>query len=99
MLVVTSNHADDKTPKEAPKEPSSPSKDSYVKIRVEVEMRGILPRGRDLLHRIDPPDMKVGWHNCLDRRLIPPRAPSMDDLSRFCCQNPAAREIWATCGG
>jgi len=42
ILVATANHADDKTPKEAPKGPSKPSKDSYVKVRVEVEIRGIL---------------------------------------------------------
>jgi hypothetical protein len=40
--VVTSNQADDKTPKEARKELFKPSKDSYVKVRVEVEIRGIL---------------------------------------------------------
>jgi hypothetical protein len=42
LLVATANLADDKTPKEAPKEPSKPSKDSYVKVRVEVEVRGVL---------------------------------------------------------
>jgi hypothetical protein len=38
LLVATANLADDKTPKDAPK----PSKDSYVKVRVEVEVRGVL---------------------------------------------------------
>ena len=42
LLVATTNLADDKTPKVAPKEPSKPSKDSYVKVRVEVEVRGVL---------------------------------------------------------
>jgi len=44
LLAATANRADDKTPKEAPKEPSKPSKDSYVKVRVEVEVRGVLSR-------------------------------------------------------
>src|SRR3954469_23174929 len=38
LLAATANLADDKTPKE----PSKPSKDSYVKVRVEVEVRGVL---------------------------------------------------------
>ena len=42
LLVATTSLADDKTSKEAPKEASKPSKDSYVKVRVEVEVRGIL---------------------------------------------------------
>jgi hypothetical protein len=42
LLVATANPADDKTPKEVPTEAPKPSKDSYVKIRVEVEVRGTL---------------------------------------------------------
>ena len=42
LLVATANRADDKTPKEAPEEPFKPSKNSYVKVRVEVELRGVL---------------------------------------------------------
>jgi hypothetical protein len=42
LVVATSNQGDDKTPKEPAKEAAKPSKDSYVKIRVEVEIRGLL---------------------------------------------------------
>jgi hypothetical protein len=42
LLVTTSNLADDQLPKEVPKEAPRPSKDSYVKVRVEVELRGVL---------------------------------------------------------
>jgi hypothetical protein len=42
LVVATANQADDKTPKEAPKQTPQPSKDSYVKVRVEVEVRGVL---------------------------------------------------------
>ena len=42
LLVATANLADDKMPKGDPKEPSKPSKDSYVKVRVDVEVRGVL---------------------------------------------------------
>jgi hypothetical protein len=45
LVVATANQADDKTPKEpkeAPEQAPQPSKDSYVKVRVEVEVRGVL---------------------------------------------------------
>jgi hypothetical protein len=42
LLVATANHADDKTSKEDPKQAPQQSKDSYVKVRVEVEVRGVL---------------------------------------------------------
>lgn len=50
------------------------------------------PRGLDLLHSFDRPGMKVGKRNWLTRRLIPLRAPTMDDLSRFCCLNSDSPE-------
>ena len=42
LLVPTLNVADDKAPKEVPREAPKPSKNSYVKVRVELEVRGVL---------------------------------------------------------
>ena len=42
LLIASSNLADNKSPKEVPREAPAPSKGGYVKVRVEVEVRGIL---------------------------------------------------------
>jgi hypothetical protein len=42
LLVATVNLADDKATKEVPRDAPKPSNNSYVKVRVEVEVRGVL---------------------------------------------------------
>lgn len=42
LIVASANRADEKARKESPEQPPQPSKESYFKVRVEVEVRGVL---------------------------------------------------------